>query len=117
MVIDPASSAYRRLKQMRAGGTSVESVNRLIHLSRRYQCLEVRGVAELPAFRVIVIDNDIISFSPYALAGEPFKTSRHGWAAPHVMLDPLASWPLASAFLLHFEETWQRARPLTEEFA
>lgn len=117
MVLDPASSAYRRLKQMRGGATSVESVNRLVRLSKRFQCLEVRGISHLPAFRLIVIDDDIVSFSPYALENEAYKTSRAGWAAPHVILDPLARWPLAAAFRLHFEESWRGARPLTEEFA
>lgn len=116
MVIDPASAAYRRLEQMRGGGTNVESVNRLVRLARRFQCLEVRGISHLPAFRLIVIDEDIVSFSPYALAEEAYRTSRVGWAAPHVVLDPLAPWPLAAAFRLYYEETWRTARPLSEEF-
>jgi hypothetical protein len=116
MVLDPTSSAYRRLKQMRGGATDVESVNRLVRLSQRFQCLEIRGIAHLPAFRLIVIDDDIVSFSPYALEGEAYKTSRAGWEAPHVMLDPLAPWPLASAFRHYYEETWRVARSLDEEF-
>lgn len=112
LIIDPSGAAYSRLHQMRGGRLSDESVPHLRRLSAKYQCFEVRVVDALPAFRIIVIDDDVVSISPYALEEEPYATSRLGWSAPHVMLDPLAPFPLASAFRLYFEERWNAAKPL-----
>lgn len=112
LVIDPTSDAYERLHQMRGGRLSDESVPHLRRLAGRFESFKVRVVNNLPAFRIIVIDDDIVSFSPYALQKERYATSRLGWAAPHVMLDPLAPFPLAEAFRLYFEEAWSDAYDL-----
>lgn len=114
LIIDPNSDAYERLGQLRGGKISDESVPHLLRLAKQYQSFEVRGINRLPAFRIIAIDDDVVSFSPYALAGEAYATSRRGWDAPHVMLDPQAPWPLASAFRLYFEEAWDAASPIKE---
>jgi hypothetical protein len=114
MVIDPSSEAYERLQQLRGGRISDESVPHLIRLAKKYQCFEVRAFQHLPAFRILAIDDEVVSFSPYALAAEAYKTSRRGWDAPHVILDPQAPWPLAAAFRLYFEEAWARCKPLQE---
>ncbi len=112
LVLDPQEEGYARLQQMRGDAVSPESLNVLIELAGRYQCLEVRGIAALPAFRVIVIDDDLVSFSPYSLEQEARVPNLTGWDSPHVTLDPLAPWPLASAFRLYFQQTWDDARPL-----
>ncbi|NUU07679.1 hypothetical protein [Leifsonia sp. C5G2] len=112
MIIDPDGDAYKELLQLRGGRLSKESVPHLRDLASRHPSFEVRVVNSLPAFRIVVIDDDVVSFSPYALEGERYATSKLGWEAPHVLLDPLAPYPLADAFRLYFEERWLSAKVL-----
>lgn len=112
LIIDPEGDAYRQLLQLRGGRLSKESVPHLKRLADTHPSFEVRVVNALPAFRIVVIDDDIVSFSPYALEEERYATSKLGWEAPHVLLDPLAPYPLADAFRLYFEERWLSAVPL-----
>lgn len=116
LVLDPASDAYSELSEKRAGEPSFDSVNKLIALSKKYQCLEVRGFSHIPSLRYIAIDEDIVSISPYAIEEEAYKTSREGWDAPHVILDPLARYPLASVFRSFFEMDWNSAEQLETPF-
>ncbi|WP_043827574.1 hypothetical protein [Rhodococcus opacus] len=112
LVIDPSSEAYDRLVQIRGGEVSPSSVEVLLRLREKYPCLEVRGTKHLPAFRVLVIDDDIVSVSPYDLENQSAQSSRLGWQAPHMLLDPLAPFPLAPAFRLYFDSEWDAANPL-----
>lgn len=112
LIIDPDGDAYSVLYQMRGGRLSSDSVPHLRDLARRHPSLQVKVIDALPSFRILVIDDDMVSFSPYALEEERYATSRLGWEAPHVMLDPRAPYPLADAFKLYFEERWNNARSL-----
>ena len=116
LVINPDSEAFAELSEMRAGAPSVEPVNKLIALSKKYQCLQVRGFSHLPTVRYIAIDDDLVSFSPYAMEEEAYQVSRDGWDAPHVLLDPFARYPLASVFKSLFEQDWNAATPLLKAF-
>lgn len=112
LIINPKGNAFERLYQLRGGGISTESVQHLRRLASRYQCFEVRAFDTLPAFRIIVIDDEVVSFSFYTMEEEAYKTTRRGWDVPHVILDPRAPWPLATAFRMQFEESWNSAVPL-----
>ncbi len=112
LIIDPEGDAYNELYQLRGGRLSKESVPLLQELAARHRSFRVRVVNALPAFRIVVIDDDFVTFSPYALEGERYATSKLGWEAPHVMLDPLAPYPLSDAFRLYFEERWASAKDL-----
>ena len=48
-----------------------------------------------------------MTFSPYRLDEETYLRGVQGWESPHVVLDPLAPWPLADAFAALFNEMWQ----------
>lgn len=113
LILDPKSDARQRLTTLREGNLSSETVPRLVELSEKHRSLEVRGFDSLPVFRIVIIDNEVVSFSPYLHNGDQYAQTDRGWAAPHVLLDPLAMWPLADAFRLYFEELWRTARPMT----
>lgn len=118
LIIDPDGDAYQRLYQLRAGKLSKDSVPHLQRLAATHTSFKVRVVNALPAFRIVLIDNDFVTFSPYALEDERYATSKLGWEAPHIMLDPLAPYPLSDAFRLYFEERWSTAQDLkTDEGA
>lgn len=112
LIIDPDGTAYQRLYQLRAGKLSKDSVPHLQRLAANHASFSVRVVNALPAFRIVLIDNDFVTFSPYALEDERYATSKLGWDAPHIMLDPLAPYPLSDAFRLYFEERWSTAKDL-----
>lgn len=112
LVIDPRSEAYDRLVQIRGGEVSPKSVVKLLQLASKFPCLEVRGISHLPAFRVLVIDDDIVTVSPYDLENQSAEASRLGWEAPHMLLDPLATFPLAPAFRIYFDGEWEAAHPI-----
>jgi hypothetical protein len=112
LIIDPDGDAYSLLYQMRGGRLSNEAVPHLRDLARRHPSFQVAVVDALPSFRIVVIDEDMVSFSPYALEEERYATSKLGWEAPHILLDPRAPYPLAEAFRLYFKERWDNARLL-----
>lgn len=112
LVINPAGDAFKRLNDLRDGNISTESIAPLKLLADQHRSLQVRLYDHLPAFRIVVIDDDVVSFSPYRLAAEAYLASGRGWEAPHVVLDPMANYPLAEAFLMVFAETWGRATPI-----
>lgn len=112
LIMDPDGDAYSVLYQMRGGRLSSDSVPHLRALARRHPSIQVKVIDALPTFRIVVIDDQVVSFSPYALEEERYATSRLGWEAPHVLLDPRAPYPLADAFKLYFEERWNNAHEL-----
>lgn len=114
MMINPEGEGYARLHHLRRGKISTESVGQLRKLSHDHESFNVRVFDALPSFRTVVIDDDVVSFSPYRLAADAYLATDRGWEAPHVVLDPLAPYPLAEAFQLLFEETWASATPLEE---
>jgi hypothetical protein len=115
LIIDPDGDGFRRLYELRKGHVSAESVCPLIKLANEHKCFQVRGYSNLPAFRIIVIDDDVVSFSAYRLAAAAYLATERGWESPHVVLDPLAKYPLAEAFHLLFLETWENSRPLGDK--
>lgn len=114
LIINPFGDAFRRLHALRGGRLSTKSLGPLERLSVEHPSFEVRLVDALPAFRIVSIDDDVLSFSPYRLAAAGYVASGQGWEAPHIVLDPLADYPLAEAFRLLFSETWEKALPLKD---
>lgn len=114
MMINPRGEGYRRLEEMRRGALSDESVEPIRKLAEAHSCMEVRVFESLPSFRIVIIDDDVVSFSPYRLGADAYNAGQGGWEAPHVVLDPLAPYPLAEAFTLLFNETWNNATPLEQ---
>lgn len=114
LIINPFGEAFRRLHALRGGRISTNSLGPLERLSAEHPCFQVRLIDSLPAFRIVSIDDDVLSFSPYRLAAAAYVASGSGWEAPHIVLDPLADYPLAEAFRLLFSENWEKALPLNE---
>jgi hypothetical protein len=98
LVINPYSKSFKRLHDLRKGNVSAESIPHLKKLVAAHPSFSVRAFDSLPAFRIVIIDDDVVTFSPYRLPVEGYKKSGQGWQAPHVVLDPLATYPLAEAF-------------------
>jgi hypothetical protein len=112
LMINPTSEAFERLKKLRRGEIDLSSVSHFRRLMKEHRSLEVRVFDHLPAFRIIVIDDDVVSFSSYRLAAEAYASTDRGLASPHVALDPLAPYPLSEAFELLFKEMWAKAHDL-----
>lgn len=112
LIMDPAGDAYSELYQLRGGALSDDSIPHLKKLAADHRSFEVRVVDALPSFRILVLDDEWVSFSPYALGAERYATSQYGWDEPHILLDPRARSPLAEAFKLYFKERWDNADEL-----
>lgn len=114
LMINPKGDGYRRLSDLRNNQISLESVPPLERLAAAHPSLQVRAFNNLPSFRIVIIDDDVVSFSPYRLAADAYASTERGWEAPHIVLDPIAKYPLSEAFQMLFDETWKGAVPLEE---
>lgn len=115
MIMNPQGSAYRRLRERRGDELNAEHLPDLARLTVEHSSFNVRTFDHLPRFRIHVIDNDVVTFSFYRLDEESYLQDDQKWSSPHVVLDPLAAWPLAEAFAILFTEMWQNSSPLDPE--
>jgi hypothetical protein len=115
MILNPEGPVYKRLHDLRNGRLSAEHLPHLAALAKRHPCFRVRLFDHLPTFRILVIDRDFVTFSFYRLDETSYIESDGGLESPHIALDPLAPWPLASAFAGLFEESWAAAIDLEVE--
>jgi DNA-binding SARP family transcriptional activator len=113
LIINPDSDGYHRFMDLRWSEEDVIAVNVLRSLTAAHRSFEVRLYDALPTFRIILIDQSVVVFSPYLMFSEQHR-SKSGWDAPHVVLDRTAPWPLADTFETLFYETWRAARPLSD---
>ena len=111
LLINPESKSYRRFSQLRWSAGSVQPLDMLRGLSAVHCSFRVRLYDALPTFRIVLIDQSIVSFSPYLIVPATDRV-RTGWEAPHIVLDRTARWPLARTFETLFDETWRAATPL-----
>ena len=111
LLLDPESEAFARFSELRWSERDAQLVGRLRRLNADHPSFQVRLYETLPTFRIVLIDESIVSFSPYLMARGTDR-ARTGWEAPHVVLDRTAPWPLASTFETLFEETWRTSIPL-----
>ncbi len=112
LLINPESEGYRRFRGVRWSEGGVQPVSMLRSLSAAHPSFEVRLYDALPTFRIVLIDQSVVSFSPYLMTPGT-QRARTGWEAPHIVLDRTAPWPLAQTFETLFEETWRTATPLS----
>jgi hypothetical protein len=111
LLLNPESESYQKFSQLRWSVGSVQPLEVLRRLSAAHSSFEVRLYDALPTFRIVLIDQSIVSFSPY-LMDPGTNRARTGWEAPHIILDRTARWPLARTFETLFSETWRTATPM-----
>jgi DNA-binding SARP family transcriptional activator len=111
LLLDPESESYQRFSELRWSAGSVQPIDMLRSLSSAHDSFTVRLYDALPTFRMVLIDQNIVSFSPY-LMDPSTDRARTGWVAPQIILDRTAPWPLARTFETLFNETWRTATPL-----
>lgn len=111
LLLNPWSDSYRRFSQIRWSAEGFEPVTMLRNMSAAHRSFEIRLYEALPTFRIVLIDQSIVSFSPYLMEPGDYR-AKSGWEAPHIVLDRTAPWPLARTFETLFEEAWRVAAPL-----
>jgi len=114
LIINPNGSAFKRLSILRNYQLSKESLVHLKALIEKHKSFSVKVIDALPSFRIVAIDDNVMSFSPYRLAADAYEKGGRGLDTPYVMLNPSAEYPLAEAFRLLFEENWKSAQPLQD---
>jgi hypothetical protein len=108
MIMNPDGPGYRRLRELRGDELNTEHLPLLAGMVREHSSFQVKVFDHLPTFRIHVIDKDVVTFSFYRLDEESYlQDDDQAWESPHVVLDPLAPWPLAEAFATLFNEMWR----------
>jgi hypothetical protein len=111
LLIDPESESYQRFSRLRWSPGGVQPIDMLRGLTASHTSFHVRLYDALPTFRMVLIDQTIVSFSPYLMDPGTDRAGT-GWRAPHIVLDRTAPWPLARTFETLFDEMWRTAVPL-----
>jgi hypothetical protein len=107
MIMNPDGPGYRRLRELRGDELSAEHLPILAQLAQQHNSFQVKVFDHLPAHRIHIIDRDVVTFSLYRLDEETYLRGDENWESPHVVLDPLAPWPLAEVFATLFKSMWQ----------
>ncbi|MDD5312323.1 MAG: hypothetical protein PHO26_04735 [Dehalococcoidia bacterium] len=106
LLMNPEGKAISRLKVLRGGALSVESLERFKELMAEFECLQVRLCDQMPSFRLVFIDDKTVAVSRYKLDKESYYQSRFGWEAPHLVIHADAPWSLYDAFEYFYEQVW-----------
>jgi hypothetical protein len=114
LLINPESEYFNRLKTLRDGAISDESLLIFKQLMKEFPCLNVRLYNEMPCFRLVFINDHILAISRYKFDKEGYFQSKYGWEAPHIVIDSTAPWSLYAAFELFYEQMWNRSKDLRE---
>jgi hypothetical protein len=106
LLMNPKGTAISRLRTLRGGALSVESLERFKSLMEEFNCLQVKLCDQMPSFRLVFIDDRIVAISRYKLDKEGYYQSRFGWEAPHLVIDSSAPWSLYDAFECFYDQVW-----------
>ena len=93
LLIDPESEGYRRFRGVRWSEGGVQPVSMLRSLSAAHPSFEVRLYDALPTFRIVLIDQSVVSSSP---SHDPWHAAgQDRLEEPHIVLDRTAPgrWP------------------------
>lgn len=107
LLFNPESEAFTRFSELRWSDGDTQSIERLQALSADDPCLEVRPYETLPSFRIMTIDESILTFPTPDDPGYRAGQFRQGATAHRAGPDrTLAAGP---DFETLFEETWRTA--------
>lgn len=113
LLINPGGNAFKHLRDQREGAISTESLKHVRALMKEFACFKVRLYDQLPCFRLVFIDDQILALSRYRISRDGYFQSKFGWEAPHIVIRAGTPWSLHDAFELYFRQLWDISRELT----
>jgi DNA-binding winged helix-turn-helix (wHTH) protein len=113
LLLDPDSESFGRFQSITRTTEDPKSFTWLRALSKRHRSFNVRVYDSLPTFRIVIIDDSLVTVAPYMNVPQEWLREG-GWESPHIVLAPMAPFPLAKSFELMFKESWRRSRPLEQ---
>ena len=113
LIVDPSTKNFEKLRTLRGEHIKDESTSVFNQLCAKYDFLEVRCYDSLPNFRMIFMDNHILSISRYKLDKHNYIKSKQGWEAPHLVIESRSSdWSLYEPFNYYYNDMWERAKTI-----
>ena len=114
LIIDPSSRAFQDFRRLgTAGAEELRSIPILQDLVRRHPSFAVHMYDSCPMFRIIIVDDSLVTVAPYLNVPAEFVPN-HGWDMPHLVLTPAAQYPLAKSFETLFRDLWRRSKPIEQ---
>lgn len=113
LIIDPTSRAFDDFQRLGMAGSQreLDSIPLLRDLVQRHPSFAVHMYDCAPMFRIIIIDDSLVTVAPYLNVPAEFVPD-HGWDMPHLVLTPSAQFPLAKSFEALFRDLWRRSKPI-----
>lgn len=112
LICDPESREYDALKRLGLiKKRDAESVPILRDLVTRHPSFAVHMYQSRPMFRIIIIDDSLVTVGPYMNIPVDFLP-HSGWDVPQLVMTPAAQYPLARGFITLFQDLWNRSRSI-----
>ena len=116
LLINPDGKAYNKLYQLREGTINTSSLEKFRELASKYDCIRIKLYDELPSFRMIFLDNNILALSRYKLDKKGYFESKYGWENPHLIIEANYEWSLYGSFEELYYQIWNKSTDIEDYF-
>lgn len=114
LLIHPRGKSFATLSELREGHIGTGSLEKFATLCKKYSALRVKLYDDLPVFRLIFIDAQIVAVSRYKLDAAGHFNSKQGWDAPHLEISATPRWTLYETFDEYYNQVWNRSTDLND---
>ena len=117
LLIHPEGRSFATLSELRQGSISTNSLSTFQTIRRQCPALRVKLYEDLPVFRLVFFDGQILALSRYKLDHDGYFESKLGWDAPHLVISSTPRWSLYETFEDYYNSIWNRSMDLDDYLA